>query len=186
MIAELIASFRDELGHRRDVDAPVLAHLLGGSTAPPSVGATVDVVLWHAVCDPGLALPTELSMASDGPLIDEDGELGIELWTQQELASLHAVWWIARRRGLVELRHRLARALRWHIGNIQPDNATHHPWAVHAFYELWHHEGNRDVLLHAQQLVHTTLVVRGRPDRFSACLLVDAARALELMARDAS
>ena len=36
-----------------------------------------------------------------------------------------------------------------------------------------------EATLHAETLVHNSIVNLGRPDRFSACLLLDAARVLD-------
>ncbi|MBZ0171155.1 MAG: hypothetical protein K8E66_02125, partial [Phycisphaerales bacterium] len=59
---------------------------------------------------------------------------------------------------------------------------TNHPWAVHVFLRLSLAESDRAASdaarLHAETLLHNALVSSGRPDRFSACLLLDAARAL--------
>lgn len=177
--AGLVGSFCDELGHRRAVDRFVLGRLVGCEPEPPGAGASVDVQLWASACGGRADVPGVIDPAGDGPLIAIDAQLGIELWTQRELASLHALWWIARRDdGWVD---RLDRALRWHVRSIQPDNATGHPWAVCAFIDLWWRTGDGDAQLHAQQLVHTTLIARGVPDRFSALLLIDAAGGLDLV-----
>jgi len=171
------ASFCDELGHRRVLDRFVLGRLTGCATEPAPLDASIDVRLWAAACNDQLGVPEAIDPDGDGPLIAQDATQGIELWTQRELASLHALWWIAQRDGVWA--GRLDRALGWHVRSIQPDNATGHPWAVHAFVDLSLRADDRDVLLHAQQVVHTTLIARGQPDRFSALLLVDAARGLD-------
>lgn len=177
--AGLVGSFCDELGHRRAVDRFVLGRLVGYEPEAPEAGSSVDVRLWASACDGRGGVLGVIDRSGDGPLIALDAQLGIELWTQRELASLHALWWIARRHG--DWVDRLDRSLCWHVRSIQPDNATGHPWAVCAFIDLWWRTGDRDALLHAQQLVHTTLVARGAPDRFSALLLIDAARGLDLI-----
>lgn len=100
----------------------------------------------------------------------------IETTTETELSALHALSHHARRDPSGRLAERCLDAARWHVDELQPDNGTNHPWAVHVFLALA--EDDSTARLHAESLVHNALVSSGRPDRFSACLLLDSARLL--------
>ncbi len=69
------------------------------------------------------------------------------------------------------------------LRELQPDNATNHPWAIHVFVRLARSApdpSERDAaLIHAQTQLHSCQVAMGRPDRLSACILLHAARSLE-------
>ncbi len=110
-----------------------------------------------------------------GPLWPLLGRTPIEVWTEQELSGLHALWWLARRRGRDDLARRGAAARDWHLVNTQPDNATNRPWALHVFLL----GGTDESRLYAETLLHNCLVGTGRPDPTSAWILLDSARALE-------
>lgn len=176
-----ITTFRDELGHRRAVDRPILAHLLGTDPGPAPANATLDARLWHAIHahEPvaGLLAP------APGPLLGEPAFAAgaIETTTETELAALHALAHHAGRDP--SLTERMLDAARWHVQTLQPDNGTNHPWAVHVFIMLAERETDtnsaHEATLHAETLVHNSIVNLGRPDRFSACLLLDAARVLD-------
>ena len=56
------------------------------------------------------------------------------------------------------------------MDNIQPDNATNHPWAVHVFASLAVETGNFEFDLYAQSLLHNCIVGTGKPDAFSAII----------------
>ena len=175
----LIEGFRDERGHRRAVDRPFLAHLLGVDPGDRPAGAMdPDVALWWSVHEDRPALLADL-LSGVGPLFGQPGDAGIEVWTETELSALHAAWLIARRLGDRALRRRCLDAARWHAGNLQPDNATNHPWAVHVFVALGDEDADASAHLYAQTLVHNCQMTLGRPDLFSALLLADAARFLD-------
>lgn len=171
-----VESFRDDQGHRRSVDGPLLAFMLGLRPAiSPSTDA--DVVLWSALGNAG-ADPWKFILPGEGPLIDWRAAGSIETATEMELASLHALWHHARLRADRSLSLRVSSATRWLVDHVQPDNATGHPWAVHvlALAAAEHRWPEAD--LYAQTLVHNAVLGGGVPDRFSACLLLDASRAL--------
>lgn len=196
--AAFIAEFQDEHGHRRAVDRYLLAHALGHphlalatslASSDPTANST-DIALWAALCagrDPsGL-------IATHGPLIHETRGV-IETDTEAELSALHALWWHAkghptiatglepvaspRKLSTSPLIDRCMDAARHAVDVLQPDNATCHPWAIAVFVELWLQTGDLSARLYAETLEHNSLIAMGRPDRFSAVLLLDAARML--------
>ncbi len=144
---------------------------------------------WAALLDAG-PLPV---LTAEGPLLPEDSGEAIEVWSEHELAALHAAWWIARSNN--DLRDRLDGAVRWHTANLQPDNATNHPWAVHVFAEFAVRTGDADARLHADTICHNYRVLQtqaarpdaeraeDRADLFSALIMLDASRAMALAAR---
>lgn len=175
--ARFIQNFEDELGHRRPVDQPLLAAILGVHAPATAEPGSPDVAAWTDVCagrDPARV------QGGDGPLVYGGEEHGIEIGTETELAVLHALW----RRGVTgpsaPARTRAIAAACWAIGHLQPDNATGHPWAVAVFIELCLATGSDEARLYAETLVHAGTVATGRPDRFSAVLLMDSARLLTL------
>ena len=173
--AAFARSFRDSAGICRVSDAALFGRLLGFDPGPiPSHAGPSDRV-WWALFDDGIQWESLVS-TGDGPLLPALREEGIETWTEAELSALHALWHLARRRDSAEIRERCARAVAWHLAEVQPDNATNRPWAVHAF--VLAARRHPDAILHARTLVHNAMVERGRPERFAALLLVDAADAL--------
>lgn len=172
-----LANFRDERGHRRRVDRPFLAAHFGLDPGPPPIVASPDEALWWALHrqDPA---PLAIQPQTEGPLIPQGEQISLEVWTESELCGLHALWALAARRADPGMQARVIGAARWHVAHTQPDNATNHPWAVHVFLMLAAH-GSPDARLYAETLVHNCQVSLGRPDRFSAIILLDAARALE-------
>ncbi|GAB5495406.1 MAG: hypothetical protein Phyf2KO_04860 [Phycisphaerales bacterium] len=98
----------------------------------------------------------------------------IEVWTETELAAVHAAWSLGH-----DWRTEARRAAAWLVDNIQPDNATNRPWGVHVFVSLAHETGGAQYELYAQTLLHNCQVMTGRPDDFSAMILLHAARELQ-------
>ena len=141
-------------------------------------------------------------VSTTGPLCRELHGQGIESWTEAELASLHALGWLWRVSPTRAQREALAARSRshrdWLIEEIQPDNATNRPWALAAFIALGREghvegdggergeRGDGELLAHhyAQTLLHNCQVQRGRPDRFSTVLLLDAIVWLEMHEAD--
>lgn len=194
----------DELGHRRSVDQHFSQWRAGRSgvdppgpvAAGPSLGNPVehtDTILWRACLDPSMSLEAPLaaldaperrggrSSADAGALVPQGLHRALEVWTETELASLHALRWLAHLRGRPEWRRRALGCARWHVENLQPDNATNRPWAIHVFLELSVAESIPEAELYAQTLLHNCMVTLGHPDRLSAAILLDAADALEAM-----
>lgn len=172
-----IAAFRDDLGHRRPVDRPLLARLLAADPGPPPDRADPELLLWRGVHDP--AIDPRPILAPDGPLLGLDMDLGIEPWTEAEFAALHALSWLARdprRPDRARLAARLDAAAAWHLAETQPDNGTNHPWAIHLFAARAQHDP--EAAVYAETMLHACLAARARPDAFSALLMLDAADAL--------
>lgn len=171
-----IDSFRDGAGHRRPVDPLLLASLIPGEVpAHPRPATDTSLQLWHDLVsgrDPERAL-----VDGTGPLVAERAELTIETWTERELMSLHALSWMAIR--LPGVRPRVASALRWLIDEIQPDNATNRPWAIHVFAHHAAEHSDPEAMLYAETLLHNCHVGLVTPDRFSGLILLSAARWLE-------
>ncbi|MEM7756012.1 MAG: hypothetical protein AAF297_10295 [Planctomycetota bacterium] len=176
--AALASSFSDERRNRRSVDGLILGRLL--DVREPDRGARdgdvgFDARLFASLVDGDERVPRSC-VESSGPMVPFDPDVGIERWTQTELGALHAMGvWASRGVGA----GRVMDAARWHVEELQPDNATNHAWALHVFVELGL-SGEGDGLLHAQTLMHNAMVAGGgAPDVFSSVLLLDAALVLE-------
>lgn len=177
-----IETFSDEHGHRRAVDRPLLALLLGVDPGPTPPVRSEDERLWWALHDRELARAAVAdALGRTGPVTAEDSGIGVEIWTETELAALHALDAHARSQPDPEgaIARRVRSAARWHVERLQPDNATNHPWAAHVFARLSVEERDIEARMHAETLLNIASVSMGRPDRFSACILLDAARSLE-------
>lgn len=170
---EWVRNFSDELGHRRVIDRALLGRLVGVHPEPVA-SPSPDVRLWWCLTGEG----GEPWVEPVGPLTRRRDDQGIELWTQIELGALHAAWDLAIDRRDERLRARCLEATRWHVAELQPDNATAHAWALHGFAICAEECGLEEAWVHAEMLLHATMVGGGRPDRFSACLMLDAARTL--------
>lgn len=163
-----IRGFRDEAGHRREVDAFLLSRLL--HVPPPAVGGELrgEVALWHAAADGDVRVPE-----GSGRLFPDSATLGIETWTEMELCGLHALSWMA----LLDERagERLRSVLAWLLAEVQPDNGTNHPWGIHAMIWEWIEREDLEARMYAETLEHVCQVHLGRPDLLSAAILLDAA-----------
>lgn len=169
-----VRTFSDELGHKRVLDRAVLSRLLGSDPGPAPSGSP-DVAWWWSLHG-RIARPTP---AASGALTQVRDDQGIELWSEIELGSLHAAWNAALDEQDATLRARCLEATAWHVRELQPDNATAHAWALHGFVLCAHETGLAEAWVHADMLLHACMVGMGRPDRFSACLMLDAGRTLE-------
>ena len=180
------AGFTDERGHRRPIDEPLLRRLLRQpAPAPPEATAT-DAAAWWALADPNaddVRLESLFLQRDAGPVIPEDPNTGVEIWTETELAALHA---LANHAADASdspvgpaLLARARAAAAWHVETIQPDNATNHPWAAHLFAAVSIATASDEHRLHAETLVNICCVSTGQPDRFSATLLLDAADSIQ-------
>lgn len=183
-----IGEFRDDAGHRRAVDRPFLAALLGvdaGTAGDSSASSlSIDARLWWAAHDPSTDVPELIALgtpSSGDALVAESDTL--EVRTETELCAMHALWRLSKAREIApglrdELRERTLRAARWAVRELQPDNATNHPWAAHVFIELARREASVGARMYAETLVHNSMVATGKPDTFSALVLLDASREL--------
>jgi hypothetical protein len=178
-----IESFQDEFGNRRASDRAFLAHLLGVSVSPVRAHErmALDEQLWWSVAN-GQPILTGLISESDGLLVDPDA-YAIEYRTMVELGALQAFWAIAIHDEDRELRDRALSAARWHIDELQPDNAINRPWGLPVFVELAIAEEDETIArtaeLHAQTLLHNACINFGKPDLLSALILKDAIGLLE-------
>lgn len=176
------AAFRDECNVRRPTDLPLLAHLLGIDPDLPMrqvQRADAGSPAWTALLDP---TSNELRhyLSTTGPLVPERRDEGIETWTETELSELHALGAIAILRKDALIADRCRSAIEWHLAELQPDNGTNRPWAVHAF--AWFADQLPDAIFHANTLVHNACVERGRPERRSALILMHSSMILRLAA----
>lgn len=173
---------------------------IAAAVASPSVDAhDEDVLLWRALTNDRVDAMSVLNAgAADGAAGSRDrtdagalfgqqrGRVPLEVWTERELSCVHALGWLASGRGAGSdrsgsLKPRLDAAMAWHIDNLQPDNATNHPWAVHLFLAWGLKAGEASATLYAEALLHNCQVNQGRPDAFSAHVLLDAADALRVI-----
>ncbi|MEO0512401.1 MAG: hypothetical protein AAF108_05835 [Planctomycetota bacterium] len=171
-------AFRDERGNRRRSDGALLARLLGESALPAAPSDSLDVRLWTDAANSVTDAAEDL-VSADGPLAPlADGV--IEVWTESELSGIQALRSLALAVERHDLAERALRAAAWHVDNTQPDNATNQPWAINVFAELASRPGTRGVEaeMYAQTLVHNALFPRGRPERFAACVMLEASRGL--------
>lgn len=180
-----VADFRDEAGIRRSTDGHLISHLLGlfAGTYADSSGGGPEEQLWRAVLEPGLSLDC-IDIHGSSELIPSARSLGLEAWTEMELSCLHALSTIAAIRRDEAVWARCRRAAEWHLAELQPDNATNRPWAVHAFVAI--SETHPHALMHAGTLVHNACVERGRPERRSALIMLHSAMVLRMLAQGAS
>ncbi len=178
-----VGAFADAHGHKRAADRPLLARMLAVDPGTPPDDATPDVRLWWALHTPDANPWAIIDPGPGAPLLASRRRGIIETDTESELSALHALWHHAAERRCPRLLDRCLRAARSLIDETQPDNATGHPWAVHVFVMLAVLRDAMDAELYAQTLVHNALVGEGRVERFSACLLHDAAAALQRQPR---
>ena len=151
-------------------------------TAPPPAAlrparpgvASLDLRLWACAAQPAEPLPEGILGPTGGPLRPWPTDGTVEVWTEVELSSLHALWRLARQRKAPSLRERARSAMRWHLEHTQPDNATNRPWALHAFLQ----EGSAEGEAYAGTLLHNALAHGGKPEPLSAWILMDASAEL--------
>lgn len=196
LIAEkdrFIEGFADGMGDRRPIDRPLLARVIGGlpHCFVNQEGDDAATAMMRAVGRRDISAIRKLIREPDArmpmPLIAEPSVATLEAETERELAAVHALASLALAdAAFADLRPRLLGAAKWLIAEIQPDNATHRPWAVHGFVfasaVLEPHEAI-DAEMYAQTLVHNAVVASGvtsgKIDVFSLVLLRDAQQALQ-------
>lgn len=152
--------------------AQLVATCLGASDSIDFTPRSLDEQLWAALAGFG-ELP-DLPIESTGALASEPEGLAIEVWTEIELASVHAAWSLG---GV--WRSRAESAAAWLVEHVQPDNATNRPWAVHVFAALASQRGDQSYELYAQTLLHNCQVGSGKPDPFSAMILLHAGNQIQ-------
>ncbi|MCA9288202.1 MAG: hypothetical protein KDA05_06445 [Phycisphaerales bacterium] len=156
--AGLADAFRDDLGHRRPEDGAFLrAHL--GLPPPPTPTATPESRLWALAGTPDAAAPPDPLIGpanAEGPLLLGHETRAIEVATDAELCAIHALWAIGER--TPAWRDRALAAARWCVDELQPDNATNEPWAIHVFLMIDSLEGDAAAGLYAQTLLHNAMV----------------------------
>ena len=118
------------------------------------------------------------------PLLSPRDDLAIEVWTECELSIVHAAWRIVMAArdatGAARLKRRVQSAVAWHLERTQPDNATTHPWGVHAFLELgspWLEASD-----YAASMIHAVEAaghLSEESDPLSVWILLDAAEGLD-------
>jgi len=185
--AGAIAAFGDEAGHRRPVDAPLLAWLAGVRWERGDAAGELDVALWDRLASGVSARgPLGLDASGDGPLQGLEavraGQAAIEVWTERELSAIQALWTLGVTAGRADWRDRALEAARWCVRELQPDNATQHPWGLNAFVWLGA-SGEADADLYAQTLVVNATVGSGLPGRVAGLVMLAAGRSLELALR---
>lgn len=133
---------------------------------------SLDERLWQSLASPSIDPPR--CLLQTGPLTGRNQTGAIEVWTETELACVHAAWSLGD-----HWRTAAKASAAWLLENIQPDNATNHPWAVHVFASLAVETGNFEYDLYAQSLLHNCIVGTGKPDAFSAIILLHASTAIQ-------
>ncbi len=173
---DYIGSFTDEAGTRRHWDPFLLGHMLGVRVKP---SREPWLWSWNALAS------TEADALGTGrlspPFFAEPDSWSLEQETEKELAGLHAWSWLVGREPLAHARGsvdpRFDAAVQWTIANIQPDNATNHPWAIQVFLSrAADPTPDTDARMYAETMLHNCLVTTGQPDLVSALILWDAAK----------
>ena len=152
--------------------ARLVSNVLGVQTQLGFTPESTDERLWASLA--GLAELPDSPTTDVGPITGEPSGPAIEVWTEVELASVHAAWSLGG-----NWRESAARSAAWLVEHVQPDNATNRPWAVHVFAQLAESTGDPSYELYAQTLLHNCQVTSGRPDPFSAMILLHAAGELQ-------
>lgn len=173
-------SFRDEAGHARPIDPLLIAWLsrsgLRKQSSPLTSTSSLDLRLWQLLLQHAAGAPSQMLDAVNpalGRLVHNPDTYTLEVWTEVELSALHALSHAG-----PAAKSRRDSATDWIVENLQPDNATNHPWSVHVFLRRAFENDMPEHRLYAESLLHNCIVSLGRPDRFSALVLLDAGRAL--------
>ena len=168
----------------------VMGSLPAGSFDPSCLPVRgVQGLVWKACIDGSVDALAEVDRVSRaagsrgaadaGALLPQGLHRAIEVWTETELACMHGLWRAGVAHARDPWRERALEVARWHVANLQPDNATNRPWAVCLFATLAASENNADAGLYAETLLHNCQVQNGKPDALSALILLDGAEALE-------
>jgi hypothetical protein len=138
------------------------------------VGSTGAGEVWRRVCA-GDDVSPMIDPAAVGPLLPALRDQGIEVWHGAELAALHALSWNARWAA------RCDAAAAWMLDEVQPDNATNRPWAIHWFVRMAAMDGGTEAEMYAQTLLHNARISDGAADELGLCLLRDSLSRLRSM-----
>lgn len=173
-------SFRDRAGQSHPAHDLLLTRLFGETPPRPDPAtSSPDALLWSALFNPP-AIDAAGIDARPGPLWPDLVREGIESWTLIELRGLHALWWLGAEQRSRSIKQRALAAASWHVAELQPDNATNRPWAMHVFLLLADQTGSPEAEHFAQTLLHNALITGGgTPEWISAAILLDASRALQ-------
>ncbi|MBX3389712.1 MAG: hypothetical protein KF691_09695 [Phycisphaeraceae bacterium] len=169
-----VPEFSDESGNRRPIDALLIAWLQHTTTPSLPACESTDMRLWRLLLDSRRESMLEMVNPKSGPVTPEFNRLAIEVATETELAALHALSHAGD-----FAKSRVDSASDWIVQNLQPDNATSHPWAAHVFLFRAFETGSVEHRLYAETLLHNCIVSLGRADRFSALVLLDSGRTLK-------
>lgn len=179
-----ITAFTDSMGNRRRVDRPLLADIAHASPGPAPNRLDPEEALWWSLHDRAALSQANIDLAAGGPLFEPLRQRGIEWWTQAELSGVHALSILGLRDNDAATLARVERCALWLLDEVQPDNATQLPWAVHIFAAIASDTARPAILRtaarhYAQTLVHNALVNTGQPDPFAACILWSSAAWLD-------
>lgn len=149
-------------------------------------GPGIDEALWLAAVDVSIGDDQiDAIIEAEGPIHSQAPDQAIELWTERELAALHALWRLAQLRSNHAWGQRAIGAALWHTEHTQPDNATNHPWAIGVFLDVWNADPGSDrgasAKYYAEVLLHNCQMTHGKPDPLSALILLDAADGLSVL-----
>lgn len=151
---------------------------------PESPPCHLDEILWHALAA-GQPPPAEtieslkIDSAEPGPLAAMTAEDTIEVWTERELSSVHALWGLAHQHSQPDWLARVVNSSHWHLERTEPDNATGRPWAIHVFAWLSIEHDVTEGRMYAEMLLHNCQTLDAKPDPLSAEILRDGADALQ-------
>lgn len=184
----LPGTFRDEHGHSRPVDAYLVAVCgLGPPPLPASPTSRIppETHVWAALFDDGISIEQLVSDDPAGPLLKHPAGTALETLTEADLCAIHGLWSLAARRRRLDLAARCLAAAEWHLSELQPDNATNTPWAVHIMAILGLVRAIPLADFDAQTRLNNAIVAGGgTPDRRSAMILHHAAHEIDRLAAD--
>lgn len=147
-------------------------------TEPGSPGA--EHAVWERLRagDAGGALA---AVRGDGALLTQGTFRAIEVWTDAELCALHALECLSRRAASASVTARCDQAMVLHFDQVQPDNGTNRPWALHAYvsFAARHHDARGAWM--AESLLHSMLASQARTDSLSQWILAHSLRELRHM-----
>jgi hypothetical protein len=124
------------------------------------------------------AVVAELVTPGDGPLRPMSDADAVEVWIDDDLSMLHALWRLARTLRRTAWHARASAAALWHVEHLGAENATHRPWALHVFLL----EGSGEARLYGESLLHAALSGGSADDPLSRWIFADAARELAIAA----